>query len=420
MAEPGDAPPDGGQRKAAPKENIYNSEVFLRMENLLEKLKLLDYENSFCVQQQVAPFGRTMFALAAKNPSVQFNQFLDLASWLCTEATGDPSTFQIDKFDDPNTSVNKMMVALRNLNFSLAFPVNKLRLGYGDAVCDVLDFLVDVALKQRDFKWQQPVHDEGGNVEEAEVDEDADLGEVEDEAEVFEEDEAIWQEVAHHPHEEETDLNQKEMIAATIDPLHWKTELERVGPRLKMDIKTLGKEWRAHIEQTKHHEQQIQKIMPSAQQRMQSMSTQIKEAVEKMKSKEQSINNSFESARSEYQVLREDFKSVEEKYNSSLSNVQTLTNSMTEIENQVSEVKREMDGLEGKATDTSPLVDIKRSVQSIRDEVNAFELRIGVVSHTLMQSKLRMAKQKHRNKRLETKQTDEEDFDDDMEEDHIY
>ena len=52
------------------------------------------------------------------------------------------------------------------------------------------------------------------------------------------------------------------MIAATIDPLHWKTELERVGPRLKMDIKTLGKEWRAHIEQTKHHEQQIQKIMP--------------------------------------------------------------------------------------------------------------------------------------------------------------
>jgi estrogen-related receptor beta like 1 len=75
----------------------------------------------------------------------------------------------------------------------------------------------------------------------------------------------------------------------------------------------------------------------------------------------------------------------------------------------------------GKATDTSPLVDIKRSVQSIRDEVNAFELRIGVVSHTLMQSKLRMAKHKHRSKRLETKQTEEEDFEDDMEEeDHVY
>ena len=42
-------------------------------------------------------------------------------------------------------------------------------------------------------------------------------------------------------------------------------------------------------------------------------------------------------------------QSVEEKYNSSLSNVQTLTNSMTEIENQVSEVKRDMDGLEGRA-----------------------------------------------------------------------
>ena len=48
-------------------------------------------------------------------------------------------------------------------------------------------------------------------MEEAEVDEDADLGEVEDEAEVFEEDEAIWQEVAHHPQDDEADHHHKEV-----------------------------------------------------------------------------------------------------------------------------------------------------------------------------------------------------------------
>ena len=67
------------------------------MENLLEKMKILNYEIEFCQEKHVAPFARTAFALPAKNPSVQFGNFLDVVSWLCWKATGDPNTFQIDK-----------------------------------------------------------------------------------------------------------------------------------------------------------------------------------------------------------------------------------------------------------------------------------------------------------------------------------
>ena len=39
---------------------------------------------------------------------------------------------KVDKFDDPNTSANKLVLALRNLNINLDFPVAKLKQPYGE------------------------------------------------------------------------------------------------------------------------------------------------------------------------------------------------------------------------------------------------------------------------------------------------
>jgi hypothetical protein len=40
-------------------------------------------------------------------------------------------------------------------------------------------------------------------------------------------------------------------------------------------------------------------------------------------------------------------------------------------------------------TDTSPLVKIKAALGDLKSEIKAMELRIGVVGHTIMQSKIR-------------------------------
>lgn len=40
-------------------------------------------------------------------------------------------------------------------------------------------------------------------------------------------------------------------------------------------------------------------------------------------------------------------------------------------------------------TDTSPLVKIKKSIHSLRQEIQGLEIRVGVVSNTLLQSKLK-------------------------------
>ncbi len=49
----------------------------------------------------------------------------------------------------------------------------------------------------------------------------------------------------------------------------------------------------------------------------------------------------------------------------------------------------QMDSRGSSMTDTSPLMKIKEALASLRTEVKSMELRIGVVGHTLMQSKLK-------------------------------
>jgi estrogen-related receptor beta like 1 len=396
------------------------------MENVLEKMKVLDYEVEFCQEKHVAPFARTAFALPAKNPSVQFGNFLDLVSWLCHKSTGESSTFDIDKFDDPNTSVNKMMLALRKLGFTSDFPVSKLKQGHGEACCNVLDFLCDKALESQKFVWRAPVHDEQPEVEEAEVDEDADLGEdINDDIEAAEEEEQIFGGGGGGGEKEAEDSMQDTshvIIAATIDEKEWKEELERVGPRLKSMNATLGKEWRAHIEQTKVHEKTIQATLPSAQGHMTSISAQIKDAVEKMRAKEESINNQFEPVRAEYEELATQKKLVDEKHSTTRQNVGNLTNQLSSIQEQLDDMKQDMSTRESSATDTSPLVNIKHALTSIRSDVQQFDLRIGVVSHTLLQAKLRSVKAKNSKARSrkgggEGKTGDEDDLEFDEEDD---
>lgn len=126
-------------------------------ESTLEKLKLLDYETNFCsVAKGRMPFNRVHFVFPGANPSVQLDDFFDICAWLCFEISRSGDTFKRDQFDDPNTVVNKLMLALRQLDFRSTFPPTKLRTAHGEPVCTVLEFLADKALSSKKFTWVAP------------------------------------------------------------------------------------------------------------------------------------------------------------------------------------------------------------------------------------------------------------------------
>ena len=134
--------------------------MYIQWENALEKLKILNYEVGFCKGQgrKVKPFSRIHFIYPAGNPAQQFDNFIDICSWLCNEISQESSLFHRETYDDPNTISNKLMLALRSLDFKGSFPAQKLKLAHGEAVCTVLEFLTDKALTAKGFKWGVPVY----------------------------------------------------------------------------------------------------------------------------------------------------------------------------------------------------------------------------------------------------------------------
>ena len=125
-------------------------------ENSIEKLKILDYEKEYCKKLNKKPFSRVHFAIPGSNPSHQFSEFVGITEWLCEVITGKSDVFKTEEFDDPNTIVNKLMLALRQLDFRSSFPPQKLKTAHGEPICTVLEFLTDKALAERRFQWGVP------------------------------------------------------------------------------------------------------------------------------------------------------------------------------------------------------------------------------------------------------------------------
>eukprot|EP00941_MAST-03F_sp_MAST-3F-sp1_P003081 g3081.t1 len=391
---PDDDERDGGdgrnEREKPTRSRKGGTNVYTEMENLVERLKLLDYEKLFCEKKSFPLFTRSFFSEKDENVATQFDRFLKLVAWLMQLCEND---FTIDKFDDPTTSVNKVLLELRNMDFEMDFPAGKLKQAYGEAVLSVLNFLAERALTKSGFSWTtacNPKYAEEEFAEEAEVDEDADVGAMEEDfAPEPEEEEVMYSDMVKQEQlQEETVLNQS-MLEADLDPVEWKMELERVGPRLKCKHTSHSKEWRAHLEQTRTHERVIFKILPTTQQQLKSIESSINTALQRVISKEKYINSQFDSKNSEFRDLQLKHEAARERQAASTETVEELSNTLAIITDKLDEVRTRQESRGNSMTDTKPLMRIKKALKKLKNEMKSMEVRIGVVGHTLMQGKMK-------------------------------
>lgn len=133
-------------------------------EDSLEKLKILNYERDYCKKLNKKPFSRIQFVIPGPNASHQFSEFISICAWLCLTISRKPDAFKPEEFDDPNTMVNKLMLALRQFDFRSSFPPQKLKVAHGEQVCTVLEFLADKALAENGFTWGTPAYASNGEV----------------------------------------------------------------------------------------------------------------------------------------------------------------------------------------------------------------------------------------------------------------
>ena len=246
---------------------------FLVMEDLLDKLKLLNYDIQFVADLKMRPLNRHYFVLQT-NPGEQFFVFSSLCAWLVRRAG--QQFEQPQEQEDPNTVISNILHHVRNSGVVIDFPPSKLKQGYGEHAIFILDRLADLALRKSNWAWRRPVPPTTGGAEEPE--------EVDDDDEIILE--RLEEEMAEdYSEEDEADIPHIDqltppvseragfgptarpgniMMESRVNVDSWRLEVERVAPSLKVSLRSESRDWRAHLDQIHHHRNKMELCLGSA------------------------------------------------------------------------------------------------------------------------------------------------------------
>lgn len=85
----------------------------------------------------------------------------------------------------------------------------------------------------------------------------------------------------------------KQVIQSKTSEKDWIIEVERVAPKLRVQVKNEAKEWRAHVEQTKEYNNNIRKILPEARPKFERLVENLSTVLEQISKREKSINSNM-------------------------------------------------------------------------------------------------------------------------------
>jgi estrogen-related receptor beta like 1 len=174
-------------------------------------------------------------------------------------------------------------------------------------------------------------------------------------------------------------------------------EVERVAHKLKVNKVNLdGKEWRAHMDQTKKYHEQVRGSLPEVRGKLERLSEDVSKALEKIAKKESVLTRSFQGMTGDYRAHSEKLKDIQSNFHKMTKNVQDLENELMEVNDRLTKIQGKIDDTGKSFSDNSPLHNIKKSIVQVKNDIKNIDIRIGVVSNTLLQLKL-----KERSKQIE-------------------
>lgn len=372
---------------------------FVIMEELLDKLRLLDYDKEFSRKMNLKPISRHYFAIQT-NPGEQFYMFTSLSAWLLRKAGRQFE--QPQEYDDPNATISSILDEVRKYNHAIDFPPSKLKQGVGEHCIYVLDRLADEALKSTSFTWSRPSYPEEEMDEENIVEDDSELtlNEIEktmaigqsSDVEADDDDEPMMDLEGMkrlNINKQSQPSKQEEILESTTDAADWRLEVERVMPQLKVTIRTDNKDWRVHLEQMHQHHEGIETSLVDSKSHLDKLQDEISRTLEKIASREKYINSQLEHLLMNFRSVQDALAETKEKYRQASGGVTERSRTLAEITEELEKVKQEMDERGSSMTDGAPLVRIKQSIQQLKKESKQMDIRAGVVEHILLQAKLK-------------------------------
>ncbi|XP_057672450.1 intraflagellar transport protein 57 homolog isoform X1 [Diorhabda carinulata] len=381
------------QRILSEKEQEPLYSTYARMEDLLDKLKLLNYESEFLSGLKIKPIHKFYFAVT-KNPGEQFYLFSILAAWLIRK-NGRPFE-QPQEFDDPNETVDRILNEVKENGMVVDFSPNKIKQGVGEYVVAILDYLANIALTKNNIILKKPKLPEEKEEETEIIDDESEINLDKIEEEMIaaysddSDEENIFRLDELKPIKKEVQATQ---FKSNIDEETWKLEVERVLPLLKVTIKNDNRDWRSHLEQMKQHQSTIDNGFGSAKGQLEKLHKEITTTLDKINNREKYFNRELESVLEEYRSLQDQLSKLKDTYKSVSTGVAERNRELYQLTEKLESVKRQMEERGSSMTDGTPLVNIKKSVAKVKAEIVDMDVRIGVLECILLQTKLREEKQ---------------------------
>ncbi|XP_054263754.1 intraflagellar transport protein 57 homolog [Macrosteles quadrilineatus] len=369
---------------------------FIIMEELMDKLKALKYDEEFIKALKMRPLNRYYFALQT-NPGEQFFMFTSLAAWLVRKMGRQFE--QPQEYDDPNSTIAVVLDATRDLGIPVDFAPNKLKQGYGRYAIYILNSLADKAMEHTKVIWKKPKPPLEVDTEEQPIDDEAELLLEKIEEEMAAEDSDDDEDNLLHIDDLQniTNINksllesqkQEEMLESNTNSEEWRLELERVLPKLKVTIKSDSRDWRAHLEQMKQYQSSLQEVMSSANSQLQHLSTDLGNSLNKIQSRDKFLNSQLESLLYQYRTVQDELAKISEQYREVSGGVSERQKTLARITDELESVKQEMEERGSSMTDGSPLVNIKKAMGRVKGDISSMNVRIGVLEYCITQARLR-------------------------------
>ena len=381
------------------------------MEDALEKLRWLNYEQHFVYGMQQRRVSRDEFIVSAKNPGLQFNLYIHLLKWLLTlinmtegekenEAILD---FQsLDTYDDPNVIAQKLMLVLRLLGYEIDFPITKLKQPYGEEAISILNFLADKALDDKGFQHEQPQYTTLDKLKSDDYDRKQDEEDiVSTDEETFEDSndsielpceisKANYQKGGVDVHQVEKDHDKQEQFELG----QWRAELERVSPALEDIVDACDymtntpNDWRTIIRNALKDHSNVTQEVDRSREVFERLSKETNRSLELIETKEDVVNEKFRHFVDDYQIECEKVRELKQTHDESSALVNDLREELTTLSRKVDDVKSKVDEKGNRMTDTSPLIQIKNTLKEMKAEIRDYDLQIGVLEHNLLQRRI--------------------------------
>lgn len=361
-------------------------------DDLMEKLKQLNYEKQLLREMKMKQLHRFYF-IRAVNSGEQFFMFISICAWLIRQTGRDFPPPQ--EFDDPNVVISKIVKILQEMEIQTDFPTTKLIQGAGPICIYIMDCLAQQVLKMGKTTYKTPdiKKEDAAVLETMDNDQEVILEKVE-ELNAFASDESEDEHVSIFgmnlgntgvnrqlgKMQQQKEYNRMETVA---DNEQWRLELERVLPTLKVVVKADPRDWRAHLDQMKSLRKNIVTASDETQTQLKKLKSDISLALEKIESREKHLNTDLKPIVQSYKQISTELQQLTTLIRENDQEKGETEQQLFKISNELDNIKIQMEQRGNTMTDGSPLINIKKAIYKIKEEIQDMDIKIGIMQHTL-------------------------------------